>query len=96
VTTTAPALLARGLSVSFDGVPALAGVDLEIPRGRSVAVLGPNGAGKSTLFDAAVGLVDPSAGSVELGSPRVAFVPQHLDLDPSSRVPVADVVLRGR
>ena len=92
----APALLARGLTVEFGGVPALADVDLEIPAGRSVAVLGPNGAGKSTLFGAAVGLFDSSAGSVELGSPRVAFVPQHLDVDPTFPVTVGDVVLMGR
>lgn len=92
----APALRARGLTVEFGGVPALADVDLEVPRGRSVAVLGPNGAGKSTLFGAAVGLFDPSAGSVELGSSRVAFVPQHLDVDPTFPVTVADVVLMGR
>jgi len=96
VSADAPALRARGLTVEFGGVPALADVDLEVPRGRSVAVLGPNGAGKSTLFGAAVGLFDPSAGSVELGSSRVAFVPQHLDVDPTFPVTVADVVLMGR
>jgi ABC-type Mn2+/Zn2+ transport system ATPase subunit len=96
VSAGAPALLARGLTVEFGGVPALSDVDLEIPRGRSVAVLGPNGAGKSTLFGAAVGLFEPSAGSVQLGSSRVAFVPQHLDVDPTFPVTVADVVLMGR
>jgi manganese/zinc/iron transport system ATP- binding protein len=96
VSAGATALRARGLSVSFGGVPALVDVDLEVPAGASVAVLGPNGAGKSTLFAAAVGLVEPSAGSVELGSTRVAFVPQHLEVDPTFPVTVADVVRMGR
>ena len=91
-----PALTARGLSVSFDRVPALEHVDLEVPWGASVAVLGPNGAGKSTLFGAAVGLIAPSAGSIELHSRRVALVPQHLDVDPTFPVTVGDVVRMGR
>ena len=90
------ALTVRGLSVSFAGTPALVDVDLEIPSGSRVAVLGPNGAGKSTLFGAAVGLVAPDRGSIELHSRRVAFVPQHLDVDPTFPVTVGDVVRMGR
>jgi ABC-2 type transport system ATP-binding protein len=37
---------------------------LEIPAGHVVALVGPNGAGKSTLLNLAVGLAEPSAGSV--------------------------------
>lgn len=91
-----PALAARGLSVSFGRVPALDDVSLEIPSGASVAVLGPNGAGKSTLFGAAVGLFTASSGSISLNSDRVAFVPQHLDVDPTFPVTAGDVVRMGR
>jgi ABC-type Mn2+/Zn2+ transport system ATPase subunit len=90
------ALSARALTVSFGGVPALADVDIEVPSGARVAVLGPNGAGKSTLFQAAVGLVAPTAGSIELHSRRIAFVPQHLDVDRTFPVTVGDVVRMGR
>jgi ABC-type Mn2+/Zn2+ transport system ATPase subunit len=90
------ALTARALTVRFGGVPALLDVDLEVPAGASVALLGPNGAGKSTLFAAAIGLVAPTRGSVELHSSRVAFVPQHLDVDPTFPVTVTDVVRMGR
>jgi ABC-type Mn2+/Zn2+ transport system ATPase subunit len=61
-----------------------------------VAILGPNGAGKSTLFAAAVGLVTPRSGSIRLGSDRVAFVPQRLDVEPAFPVTVGDVVGMGR
>jgi ABC-type Mn2+/Zn2+ transport system ATPase subunit len=91
-----PALAARGLTVGFGGLLALDSVDLEIPRGASVALLGPNGAGKSTLFHAAVGLVEPRAGSIHVPSTRVAFVPQRLDIEPMFPVTVADVVRMGR
>jgi ABC-type Mn2+/Zn2+ transport system ATPase subunit len=94
--TESPALTARALDVSFAGTPALVDVSLEIPAGTRVAVLGPNGAGKSTLFGAAVGLVAPDRGSIELHSRRVAFVPQHLDVDPTFPVTVSDVVRMGR
>jgi manganese/iron transport system ATP-binding protein len=91
-----PALVARGLSVGFGRTDALADVNLAVPAGTRVAVLGPNGAGKSTLFLAAIGLISPRRGSVELGGRRVAFVPQRLDLEPSFPVTVLDVVRMGR
>ena len=57
-------LSVRDLSVSYDGVPAVRGADLEVPRGSTLAVLGPSGCGKSTLLRAVAGLEQPSAGSV--------------------------------
>jgi ABC-2 type transport system ATP-binding protein len=47
-------------------VHAVAGVDISIARGETVALLGPNGAGKSTTIDLLLGLVRPDAGSVSI------------------------------
>ena len=91
-----PALAAENLSVSFDDSPALSDVTVALPPGASVAVLGPNGAGKSTLFQAAIGLVSPHAGTVEVGVPRVTFVPQRLEIEPGFPVTATDVVRMGR
>src|SRR5207245_11535637 len=52
------------LTVSYDGVQVLFGVDLEIRRGEMVALLGTNGAGKSTTLNAISGIVEPDGGNV--------------------------------
>jgi manganese/zinc/iron transport system ATP- binding protein len=94
--TGEPALRAERLSVRYDSNEALHELSVAIPAGASVALLGPNGAGKSTLFHAAIGLVQPSSGSIAVASDRVAFVPQHLDVERAFPVTATDVVRMGR
>lgn len=52
--------------------PALFDLSVEIPAGAATAVLGPNGSGKSTLLRLLLGVLAPSAGSVDFGGRRVA------------------------
>src|SRR5205085_3047365 len=56
------------VSVSHPGAraPALRGVSLEIPAGRSLALVGPVGAGKTTLLNLLPRLVEASAGDVRI------------------------------
>jgi len=68
---------ARGVSVSFGGVRAVAGVDLEIADGELVGLIGPNGAGKTTFIDAVTGFVRYE-GTVELGGVRLDGLPPHI------------------
>jgi ABC-type Mn2+/Zn2+ transport system ATPase subunit len=93
---SASALIAESLTVRFGEVTALDAVDVDLPAGATVALLGPNGAGKSTLFAAAVGLVEPTSGSIRLGDRRVAYVPQHLSVEPLFPITAGDVVKLGR
>ncbi|MDR2255115.1 MAG: ABC transporter ATP-binding protein [Arthrobacter sp.] len=60
-------LRVTGLRKSFPGqaAPALAGVDLSVMRGSTLAVVGESGSGKTTLARCLVGLERPDAGSIE-------------------------------
>jgi len=59
-------LRAVGVSRSFEGVQALAEVDLELARSEVVGLIGPNGAGKTTLVNVITGFDFPTTGRVEL------------------------------
>ena len=89
-------LATRDLTVRYGDVVALEAIDLDVPRGTSIAVLGPNGSGKSTLFATAVGLSDPDAGTVTRGTDRVAYLPQQVAVEPMFPATVRDVVAMGR
>ena len=65
------------VSVSFDGLQALSGVELEVLEGERLAVLGPSGSGKSTLLRVIAGLLRPDAGRVLLAGRDVSGVPPH-------------------
>jgi ABC-type multidrug transport system ATPase subunit len=57
--------LAR-LRKDFGDRTALAGIDLRVEPGESVAVIGPNGSGKSTLLRILAGLLRPTSGEVSV------------------------------
>jgi ATP-binding cassette subfamily B protein len=46
--------------------PALSGIDLDVPAGRTLALVGETGSGKTTLASLAARLYDPSSGSVRI------------------------------
>ena len=45
---------------------ALEGISLDLPRGHALGIVGLNGSGKSTLLQIIAGVLQPSAGSVEV------------------------------
>ncbi len=61
-----PAIIARGLSRRFGQLVAVDKVDLTIPRAQIYGFLGPNGSGKSTTIRMLCGLLQPTAGTVEV------------------------------
>ncbi|HLK74127.1 MAG TPA: ABC transporter ATP-binding protein [Streptosporangiaceae bacterium] len=68
-----------GLGKRYGSTWALRECSLAIPAGHVTALVGPNGAGKTTLLNLAVGLAEPSAGSVTVLDSRPAGSPAALD-----------------
>src|ERR1700746_3620072 len=66
--TGAPIIRVRGLRKVYHvgdvDVPALRGVDLDVPAGEFLAVVGPSGSGRLTLFHILGGLAPPTAGEI--------------------------------
>ncbi|MDX6752437.1 ABC transporter ATP-binding protein [Geminicoccaceae bacterium 1502E] len=54
----------RGIAASYGATPVLEGVDIRVPRGRTVAVVGESGSGKSTLARVVTGLLPPRKGEI--------------------------------
>ncbi len=66
-----PLLVGRGLVKRYGTTTALAGVDVAIGAGESVAVMGPSGSGKSTLVHVLAGVLRPDHGEVHLRGNRI-------------------------
>ncbi|KAF7600680.1 MAG: ABC transporter [Candidatus Dactylopiibacterium carminicum] len=91
-----PAIRLENLTLGYERHPVVHHVSLEIPAGGLVAVVGPNGAGKSTLVKALAGLKKPLQGQVHgLRGQRVAYLPQHAEMDRSFPINVLDMVAFG-
>ncbi|HEX9065432.1 MAG TPA: ABC transporter ATP-binding protein [Streptosporangiaceae bacterium] len=83
-------LSVRDLTKSFGGTVALAGVDLDVMAGESVAVVGESGSGKTTLARIIVGLETASGGTTTLAGsarpPQIVFQDPYSALNPSLTV----------
>lgn len=61
----------------FGTVVALDRLSLEVKEGEFVSLLGPSGCGKTTTLRIVSGLIEPTAGWVEIGGRPMARVPAH-------------------
>ncbi|MCR9244605.1 MAG: ABC transporter ATP-binding protein [bacterium] len=96
----------RSLRKVYGQNVALAGLDVEIARGETLALLGPNGAGKSTAVKCIVGLLRPDGGTVEIDDVdawkhpskargRVGYLPEIARLH-EALTPWEFLLLKGR
>ena len=89
----------KDLHVSYGGIRALRGVDLEVPDGKIVTLIGANGAGKSTLLRTISGLVKADSGSITyddvelLGKPINKILEQGIAQVPEGRRVFADMTV---
>lgn len=89
--SSALAIEAKGLFKSFDGKPAVRGIDIAVPEGSIYGILGPNGAGKTTTLRMLLGIIEPDAGKrTLLGHERpleaariVGYLPEERGLYPA-------------
>jgi branched-chain amino acid transport system ATP-binding protein len=70
-------LAARGLSRSFGGLRAVAGLDLTVARGEMLGLIGPNGAGKTTVFNLLSGFLVPDSGDIRFRGRSIVGLPPH-------------------
>ncbi|MCD6554760.1 MAG: ABC transporter ATP-binding protein [Anaerolineae bacterium] len=72
------AIVARGLTKRFGNFTAVDGIDFEVRRGEIFGFLGPNGAGKTTTIRMMLGLLKPTAGTVEVLGVSVSKHPEKI------------------
>ncbi len=65
----------RGLKVSYGGINAVKGIDLDVKSGELVALIGANGAGKTATLKALAGLIRPAAGRVHYNGDDITALP---------------------
>ena len=88
------AIQTRGLTRRFGELTAVDGVTFGVAQGQFFGFLGPNGAGKSTTIKMLTGLLEPSAGSIEILGQR--FTAGSLDLKRQIGVVPEGMALFGR
>jgi branched-chain amino acid transport system ATP-binding protein len=70
-----PILAVRDLRISFGGVVAANGIDLDIYPHELIAVIGPNGSGKTTFLNLCTGYIHPASGTVTFEGKTITDLP---------------------
>jgi iron(III) transport system ATP-binding protein len=76
--STPPRLSLEGITVEFDGTPAVSELSLDVGAGEIVCLLGPSGCGKSTTLRVAAGVERQKAGRVLVDGQLVSEPGRHL------------------
>ncbi len=89
----------KDLHVSYGGIKALRGINIEVPDGKIVTLIGANGAGKSTLLRTISGLVKAESGSIKLDGKEITGLPinkicaEGIALSPEGRHVFSDLTV---
>lgn len=93
-------IVINDLNVSYGGIKALQGINMEIPEGEIVTLIGANGAGKSTLLRTISGLVKAEKGSIKINGKEILGLPinkiceEGVALAPEGRKVFTDLTVR--
>jgi ABC-type Fe3+/spermidine/putrescine transport system ATPase subunit len=72
-----PEVIIEKVRKTFGNVVALAGIDLHVREGEFLVVLGPSGSGKTTLLRLLAGFMQPTSGTIKIGSRDVSRLPPN-------------------
>ena len=83
-----------GVTKTFGRMTAVAGLDLEVPRGGLYGFIGPNGAGKTTAIRMMMSILFPDAGAISIldhasaldAKDRIGYLPEERGLYRKMRV----------
>src|SRR4051812_41823782 len=73
-----PMIALEGVSKSYDGVPAIRDITLDVPRGCFLALIGGSGSGKTTLLKTLNRLIEADSGRIHIEGRAIATGPAYL------------------
>jgi branched-chain amino acid transport system ATP-binding protein len=74
---SSPLLQLQNLQISYGGIQAVKGIDLDLWAGELVCLIGANGAGKTTTLNAIAGVLPIAGGSILYQGDKLNAVPAH-------------------
>ena len=72
-----PLLKLQNLQISYGGIQAVKGIDLELWAGELVCLIGANGAGKTTTLNAIAGVQPIAGGDILYAGDTINVLPAH-------------------
>lgn len=97
-----PIICLNDISFSYDKVPILEHISIDIDEQDFVAIIGPNGAGKTTLVKLILGMLHANTGTVEVFDKNIekfdawnliGYIPQKTDIDRNFPGNVREILL---
>ena len=87
------------LTVGYEGVPVVSGLDFAVNQGDYLCIVGENGSGKTTLMRTVLGLQKPLRGKILFGdglhANEIGYLPQQTSMQKDFPATVREVVLSG-
>lgn len=92
----------RDVAAAYDNKTVLHDVNLDVYNNDFLGIIGPNGGGKTTLIKVILGLLKPTAGTIQffqnekpVNSLTMGYLPQYNSIDKKFPICVEEVVLSG-